>query len=37
LQHPASNCGWGEVDGQTLFITAGSEVHRARFGIKGAY
>ena len=37
LSHPASNCAFGEVDGQTLFITAGSEVHRARFGVKGAY
>jgi gluconolactonase len=37
LHHPASNCAFGEVDGQTLFITAGSEVYRARFGAKGAY
>ena len=37
LQSPASNCGFGEVDGQTLFITAGSDVHRARLEVKGAY
>jgi gluconolactonase len=37
LSRPASNCAFGEVDGQTLFITAGPEVHRARFGVKGAY
>jgi gluconolactonase len=37
LHHPASNCAFGEADGQTLFITAGSEVFRARFGAKGAY
>lgn len=37
LHHPASNCAFGEVDGQTLFITAGAEVYRARFGVKGAY
>jgi gluconolactonase len=37
LHRPASNCAFGEIDGQTLFITAGSEVHRARFGVKGAY
>lgn len=37
LPHPASNCAFGEVDGQTLFITDGREVHRARFGVKGAY
>jgi len=37
LHHPASNCAFGESDGQTLFITAGSEVFRARFGAKGAY
>ena len=30
LRTPASNCGFGEVDGRTLFITAGSEIHRAR-------
>ncbi len=37
LQTPASNCGFGEVDGHTLFITAGTEVHRARLDVKGAY
>jgi len=37
LHRPASNCAFGEGDGQTLFITAGSEVYRARFGAKGAY
>jgi gluconolactonase len=37
LHHPASNCAFGESDGETLFITAGSEVYRARFGAKGAY
>lgn len=37
LSRPASNCAFGEVDGQTLFITAGGNVHRARFGVKGAY
>jgi len=37
LRNPASNCGFGEVDGRTLFITAGSEVHRARLEVKGAY
>jgi gluconolactonase len=37
LSHPAANCGFGEADGKTLFITAGSEVFRARLEIKGAY
>ena len=37
LRYPASNCGFGEVDGRTLFITAGSEIHRARLDVKGAY
>jgi sugar lactone lactonase YvrE len=37
LHSPASNCGFGEIDGRTLFITAGSEIHRARLDVKGAY
>ena len=37
LRTPASNCGFGEVDGRTLFFTAGSEIHRARLDVKGAY
>ncbi len=37
LRMPASNCGFGEADGRTLFITAGGEVHRARLDVKGAY
>lgn len=37
LHRPAANCGFGEPDGQTLFIADGSEVLRARFGAKGAY
>jgi gluconolactonase len=37
LRTPASNCGFGESDGRTLFITAGGDVHRARLDVKGAY
>jgi gluconolactonase len=37
LRIPAANCGFGEVDGKTLFIAAGSEIHRARLPVKGAY
>jgi gluconolactonase len=37
LSHHAANCGFGEIDGKTLFIAAGSEVFRARLEIKGAY
>jgi gluconolactonase len=32
-----SNCGFGEVDGRTLFVTAGPEVLRLRMDVKGAY
>jgi sugar lactone lactonase YvrE len=37
LTVPASNCGFGESDGRTLFITSGGEIHRARLDVKGAY
>lgn len=37
LKNPASNCGFGEVDGRTLFIASGPEVFRARLPLKGAY
>jgi gluconolactonase len=37
LKGQASNCGFGEPDGMTLFITKGPEVLRARVGAKGAY
>ena len=37
LRRPAANCGFGEIDGKTLFITAGPEVYRARLPLKGAY
>jgi gluconolactonase len=37
LRRPAANCGFGEIDGKTLFISAGSEVYRARLPLKGAY
>jgi gluconolactonase len=37
LRVPAANCGFGEVDGKTLFIAAGPELHRARLPVKGAY
>jgi len=37
LPRPAANCGFGNPDGMTLFITAGSEVIRARVDMKGAY
>jgi gluconolactonase len=37
LRAPAANCGFGEVDGRTLFIMAGGDVFRARLPIKGAY
>ncbi len=32
-----SNCGFGEVDGKTLFVTAGPNVFRLRLDVKGAY
>ena len=35
LRTPASNCGFGEVGRQTLFITAGGEIHRARLRREG--
>jgi gluconolactonase len=34
--HP-SNCGFGEVDYKTLFITDGPAVYRLRLELKGAY
>jgi gluconolactonase len=37
LGERASNCGFGEPDMQTLFITAGKIVYRARLDVKGAY
>ena len=37
LQSRASNCAFGEADFQTLFITAGPEVLRARLDVRGAY
>jgi gluconolactonase len=37
LHAPAANCGFGEIDGRTLFIAAGTQVHRARMPLKGAY
>lgn len=37
LKAPAANCGFGEPDGRTLFITTGPEVLRARLDVKGAY
>lgn len=37
LSTAASNCGFGEADGRTLFIAAGPEVFRARLPLKGAY
>jgi gluconolactonase len=37
LKSPAANCGFGEVDGKTLFIASGAEVYRARLPLKGAY
>jgi gluconolactonase len=37
LKAPASNCGFGEADGKTLFIATGPEVLRARLDVKGAY
>ncbi len=32
-----SNCGFGDVDGKTLFVTAGAIVFRLRLDVKGAY
>ncbi len=32
-----SNCGFGEVDGKTLFVTAGANIFRLRLDVKGAY
>lgn len=37
MQSRASNCGFGDVDYKTLFITAGPEVLRARMDVRGAY
>lgn len=37
LSGPASNCGFGEADFKTLFLTTGPEVFRVRLGVKGAY
>jgi gluconolactonase len=37
LQNHASNCGFGDADYRTLFITAGPEVMRARLDVRGAY
>ena len=37
LHGAASNCGFGEPDGKTLFITGGPEVLRLRLDAKGAY
>jgi gluconolactonase len=37
LRNPASNIGFGEVDGKTLFIATGPEVERTRLPLKGAY
>jgi gluconolactonase len=34
--HP-SNCGFGDADFKTLFITAGPTIYRARLEVKGAY
>jgi sugar lactone lactonase YvrE len=33
----SSNCGFGEADYRTLFITTGGCVYRARLDVKGAY
>jgi gluconolactonase len=33
----ASNCGFGEADLHTLFITDRGNVYRARLDVKGAY
>lgn len=35
LSNRASGCGFGDLDFQTLFITEGSEVVRARLGVRG--
>jgi len=32
-----SNCGFGEADNMTLFVTAGVSVYRLRMDVKGAY
>lgn len=37
LKAQASNCGFAEVDGKTLMITAGPDVLRARIDAKGVY
>ncbi len=37
MHNRPSNCGFGEVDGRTLFVTAGPEVLRLRMDVKGAY
>ena len=33
----ASNCGFGELDLGTLFVTSGSTVYRLRMDVRGAY
>ena len=37
LRGRASNCGFGEIDMKTLFVTMGGIVERMRFEAKGAY
>ncbi|MGB7758747.1 MAG: SMP-30/gluconolactonase/LRE family protein [Bryobacteraceae bacterium] len=36
LDDPPSNCGFGEADGQSMFITARRNVYRVRLPVKGA-
>jgi gluconolactonase len=36
LDDPPSNCGFGEADGQSIFITARRNVYRVRLLVKGA-
>jgi gluconolactonase len=35
LPHNPSNCNWGDKDGKTLYITAGTGVYRVRLNIEG--
>ena len=37
LHNAAANCGFGEVDGRTLFIAEAGDLNRARLPLKGAY
>ena len=36
VSDPPSNCGFGEADGQSIFITARRNVYRVRVLVKGA-